>query len=400
MSEIGANAQPAAESLDTFDPWSNEWNRGNIWTTYAAMREAAPAIYSSARCGFWLVSRYADVRQAALNTKVFSSSRGSQVGVSGTTTPPSAAIEYDPPDHRRFRSVMIAPFTAARIGELSGLVDRHVRTVVDRALAAGSFDVVHDLGAPLAVGVISEIIGFDDEARERNRELALALVAASHEEAVSAHAAYDAFLAAEVRRRIETAMPGFLGELVTRSMADGQFEPSDLLSIARAMALAGHHTTINGVASMLVRAAEPDLRGKWLSSSRDDSAISRFVEESLRIDPPIHMEARQTTAAVDIGGVVVPADEQVALLFAAANHDESVYPDPEEFLPSRPAGHLAFGHGIHTCLGMGLARLEMAALLKRVLEQMPGLRLNGEPVDSGMFFGHHMGWDSVPAAVE
>jgi len=398
MTETGTNKRPAATALDAFDPWSDEWNRSNIWATYRAMREAAPAMYSGARCGFWMLSRHADVKRAALNNKVFSSAHGSQVGFDRTTTPPSAAIEFDPPDHRRYRSVMIAPFTAARIGQLSGLVDRHVRIVVDRALAAGSFDVVHDVGAPLAVGVISEIIGFDDEARDRNRELALAVVGAGHEAATIAHAAYDAFLAEEVRRRIETPMPGFLGELVTRSMADGEFEPPELLSIARAMALAGHHTTINGVASMLLRAADPSIRDRWLSA-RDESAISEFVEESLRIDPPIHMEARWTTEAVNVSGVLVPADVQVALIFGSANHDESVYPDPDQFIPARPGGHLAFGHGIHTCLGMGLARMEMATLLKEMLERMPGLRLDGDPVDSGMFFGHHMGWDSVPAAV-
>jgi cytochrome P450 len=89
--------------------------------------------------------------------------------------------------------------------------------------------------------------------------------------------------------------------------------------------------------------------------------------------------------------VHIPIGSQVALLFASANHDDEVFPKPEEFNPQRPVGHLSFGHGIHTCLGVGLARLEMAALLKEVLKRIPRVRLGSMPVDTGMIFGHHVG---------
>jgi cytochrome P450 len=396
---VDARSLVADASVD-FDPWSNALNRFNIWTIYRQMREQAPAVHSTARGGFWVITRYADVRRAAFDYKTFISGNGSRIGFRGTLDPPAAAIEYDPPDHRRFRSVMIAPFTAGRIGELSDVVDRHVQLVVDAAIDAGSFDVVHDLGEPLAVGVISEILGFDDEARARNRHLTLAVVGASHHDASNANAAYEAFLYEEIQKRVETPSDGFLGQLVTRSMEDDAFTSSELMSIARAMALAGHHTTINGVASMLLRVADDEVRKRWISKSPVAATlVSGFVEESLRIDPPIHMEARWTTDGAEIDGVQIPAESQVALVYASANHDEAMFARPEEFDPTRAAGHLAFGHGIHTCLGMALARMEMSTLLAAVLERMPALRLTDEPVDSGMFFGHHMGWHSMPAAI-
>jgi cytochrome P450 len=396
---MDAQSLVADASVD-FDPWSNSLNRSNIWTIYSRMRAQAPAVHSRARDGFWVITRYADVRRAASDYKTFISGNGSRIGFKGTLETPAAAIEYDPPDHRRFRSVMIAPFTPGRIGELSGVVDRHVQIVVDAALEAGSFDVVHDLGEPLAVGVISEILGFDDEARARNRHLTLAVVGASHHDAPSANADYEAFLYAEIQKRVETPTDGFLGQLVTNSMEDDAFTSSELMSIARAMALAGHHTTINGVASMLYRVADEDVRKRWISSRPvQASLISGFVEESLRIDPPIHMEARWTNEGADIDGVHIPAESQVALVYASANHDDAMFARPEDFDPTRAAGHLAFGHGIHTCLGMALARMEMSKLLAAVLERLPALRLTDEPVESGMFFGHHMGWHSMPAAI-
>jgi cytochrome P450 len=401
MSTPQHTVQPSAPTdvIDSFDPWTQRLDRSNIWAIYQTMRASAPAVYSGAG-GFWLLTRYADVKRAALNPKIFSSAHGSRIGIRGTMSPPAVPIEYDPPESRKFRNEMIAPFTAARIDRLSGLVDGHVRAAVAHALEAGKFDIVHDIAAPLAIGVISDVIGFDDEARHLNRELALAVVGANHEAGIAATTAYNDFLADEVTKRIETPTPGFLGELVTRSMATGEFDPPNLMSIARSMALAGHHTTINGASSMLLRYADPAIRERWLSDPESDSVISGFVEETLRIDPPIHMEARWTTQSIDVDGVTVPAGNQVALVFASANRDESAFEQPEEFIADRRGAHLAFGHGVHTCLGMALARLEMGSLLKEVIARIPRLRLDGEPDDIGIFFGHHMGWGGMPAAVE
>ena len=400
-------AEPATDAgrqqhlgTGSFDPWSRSLNRSNIWQIYHAMRQEAAAVRSGAYGGYWLLPRYSDVKNAALNHKVFSSRFGTRIGIQGTVDPRAAAIEYDPPEHRKFRSAMIAPFTAKRIGEFSGLVERYASAIVANVLSAGSFDIVHDIAGPMSVGVISEIIGFDGGAKDRNRELALALIGAGYETVSTAGDEYNRFLEQEVQKRINAPTAGFLGELVSHATQDAEFDVRELVAIARALALAGHHTTINGISSMLLRVADEELRNHWLSDPESDLAISGFVEETLRIDPPIHLEGRRTTEPVKVGDVCIPAGSQVALLFGSANHDDEMFPEPEEFNPLRPVGHLSFGHGIHTCLGMGLARLEMASVLKEVHKHIPRVRLSGTPVDSGMIFGHHMGWEAMPAVIE
>jgi cytochrome P450 len=392
----GTDEITSAATAGSYDPWTTTLTRDETFEFYRTLRDAGPVVYSTAHGGYWLVPRYADVKEAARNYRAFTSELGISIGTRGPLQPRSAPIEYDPPAHRPFRNAMIAPFTPARIDELRPLVMRHLTAAVDYAVAAGSFDIFDDIAAPLATGVISEILGFDEAARVRNRELALAVVLAKYEAQREASTRYIAFLEDEVRRRVDTEMDGWLGQLVTRSLHDGTFDVDELISITRAMALAGHHTTINGSASMLMYLADPAIRTRWLSEP-SEAAITGFVEESLRIEPPIHLEGRWTTREVDVDGVRLPADVQVALLFGSANHDERIFDRPNEFDPTRRVGHLAFGHGVHTCLGMGLARLEMTLLLEEAVKRLPQLRLDGEPVESGMVFGHHMGWNAMPA---
>lgn len=385
--------------ISTFDPWSGELNRENIWRLYREMRAEGAAIRSDAYGGIWLLSRYADVKNAALDHKNFSSRYGTRIGIRGRMNPPAAPIEYDPPEHRRFRNAMIAPFTAKRIGDFTDLVRRRAESVVKKVVDAGEFDVVHDIAEPMSVGVISDILGFDGDTQVRNRSLALTVLRAGYDTVGAASQAYADFLEHEVNKRMAAPVEGLLGELVGRGQ-QGEFDVRELVAMARAFALAGHHTTINAVSSMLMRVADEDNRTRWLSDPSDSSTIMGFVEEVLRIDPPIHLEGRWTAAAVEVGGVEIPAESQVALLFASANHDESVFVEPGEFTPSRPVGHLTFGHGVHACLGMALARMEMAELLTVFLARVRRFRLTGAPVDAGMVFGHHMGWEAMPAATE
>jgi cytochrome P450 len=148
---------------------------------------------------------------------------------------------------------------------------------------------------------------------------------------------------------------------------------------------------------MLMRMTDDTPRRLFLE---DRDLAPRMVDEALRRDPPIHYEGRTSTEDVVMGGAEIKAGEKVALLYASGNHDEEVYPDPERFDPLREGPlHLSFGHGIHKCLGEHLSRLEMGIVLEEMFARFPGYRLTGEPAGGGMVYGHHMAWDSVPAAM-
>lgn len=148
---------------------------------------------------------------------------------------------------------------------------------------------------------------------------------------------------------------------------------------------------------MLLHVSDDEVK---LAYQDDPSIGSQIVEETLRIDSPIHLEGRTATADIVIGDVGIPAGESVALLYASANHDDVQFENPEEFNPKRSATqHLAFGYGIHMCIGLHLARLEMNVVLEEMVKRFPSYRVTGSPRGTGMVFGHHMGWESIPAAI-
>ena len=385
-------------ALTSFDPWDRRLNRSNIWTMYRTMREQGAVIPSDAHPHLYSLTRYADIKSATLDYKTFSSARGTKIGRSHTTNPPGVPLEYDPPDNNKFRSWMIAPFVPRRVGQFEPLVRAHVDKILGGLPATKPVDVVTDIAEPLAVSVISDIIGFDQEARRSNREHSLRVINGTNQEYAASREAYLEFLRDQLREAKQNPQPGLLGDLAKDLVEGGPFTDTDAASIIQATGQAGHHTTINGIVSMMIYAGDPELRTRWLSNGTG-AVLAAFVEEVLRIDPPIHLEGRWTTASIVVSGFEIPADSQVALLYASANHDEAQYPDPQRFDPTRAGGHLSFGHGVHTCLGMALARLEMTVLLEQVMRRFPAYELASSPVDSGMVYGHHMGWHSLPIFV-
>ena len=207
---------------------------------------------------------------------------------------------------------------------------------------------------------------------------------------------YEDFLRDEVRARRRTPGEDFISELWSMEPEGGPFDESELTVMVRALALAGHHTTVNAISSLLMHMSDEDVRRRYC----DEPCPEQAVEEVLRLDPPVHLEARTTTARVIIGDEEIPPGAKIALLYASGNRDERRYDAPDRFDPwqERPP-HLSFGHGLHKCLGAPLARLEMGVILDEMMDRFPSYRLIDDPVDSGMVIGHHMGWESIPAVV-
>jgi cytochrome P450 len=387
-------------ALTSFDPWDNQRLRfSNVWDIYQVMREHGPAIHSDAYGYLYSLPRYTDVKKAVLDHQTFSSARGNKIGRTQPSNPPGTPIEYDPPENNKFRAPMIAPFVPRRVGQFEPLVRHHVGLILDHIETLDAINVVEDLGERLAMNVISDIVGFDEDARERNKEHSRAVVHGTNEGYATRNEGYNEFLREQVARAKVDPQPGMLGDLATALVTGTtQLTDQNVASIIHAMGLAGLHSTINAVSTMMIRVCDPDLREQWLPSA-EANVIEQFVEEALRIDAPIHLEGRWTTTAVNVGGVEIPADSQVALIYASANHDEEQFPDPRRFDASRTMGHLTFGHGIHTCLGMALARLEMNVLLEQLVIRYRSIELAGTPIDTGMVYGHHMGFESVPIKV-
>ena len=363
------------------------------------MREAGPVVHSDALGGFWSITRYQEVRAAALDHRNFSSDHALEIGKQNWTgRPRTRLIETDPPEHTRQRKAMQAPILQKRMGEFSDGIRTSVKELLGRIAELKEFDIVTDLAEPIPQEVLGQILGFDLETRRRNRELVRRFVHADLATSEDAHADFWAFLIETIQDRLRHPGDDFLSQLCMSEVEGQRFSESELVGMLHGFALAGHHTAIDGISSLLIHASKDDVKAAYIA---DPSIGTQIVEETLRCDPPIHLEGRTTTTDMVIGGVAIPAGESVALLYGSANHDDSFFPSPEEFQPTRsPNQHLSFGYGIHMCIGLHLARLEMNTILDEMFKWFPSYRLTGPPVGTGMVFGHHMGWESIPAAIE
>lgn len=385
--------------VDHFDPWDRRITYQNIWPIYQNMRDAAPVVHSDALGGFWCVTRYAEVREVARDPQKFSSNYSLAIGKANwpKEKKTSRLIETDPPQHTRKRKAMQAPLLLKKMDGFADAIRAEVRQSLDRIADLGEFDIVSDLAEPVPQEALADILGFDEETRKRNRELVLDFVHSDLSRSKETQENFMRFLEETIQVRLDNPGNDFLSELCHMEVDGERFSKKELVGMLHGFALAGHHTSIDGISSMLRRVADDNIKAAYLN---DPSIAQSIVEESLRIDSPIHLEGRSTTQKVVVGGIEIPEGESIALLYASANHDERQFEDPDTFIATRQGNqHLAFGHGIHMCIGMHLARLEMKTVLEEMMARFPNYKLVGRSTDSGMTFGHHMGWDSMPASI-
>ncbi len=399
MSTMQSEASLQLEwGLSQFNPWDRRITEENIWPIYRAMRQEGPVVHSEALGGFWCVTRYKEVRAAALDYRNLSSGHALEIGKQNWTDKPrTRLIETDPPEHTRQRKAMQAPILQKRMGEFSNGIRESVVDLLDHIAQLGEFDIVADLAEPIPQEVLGRILGFDEETRRRNRELVRKFVHADLETSEDAHGDFWAFLIETIQDRLRHPGEDFLSQLCIAEVDGQRFSESELVGMLHGFALAGHHTAIDAISSMLLHLSDDEVKFAY----QDDPSIgTQIVEETLRIDSPIHLEGRTAMADIVIGDVGIPAGESVALLYASANHDDVQFENPEEFNPKRSANqHVAFGYGIHMCIGLHLARLEMNVVLEEMVKRFPSYRVTGSPRGTGMVFGHHMGWESIPATI-
>lgn len=285
----------------------------------------------------------------------------------------------DPPDHTRLRTSISRVFTARRIASLQSRIERITHALLDGIAPTGHADLMAEFAVPLPITVICELLGIPEADRDAIRGWSIALVMPPADEATLARAAVaqaeltDYFAGLIVRKRAE---PG--DDLLTCMAAagsDGQFSECELLAMAVLLVLAGHETTASLIGTgTLTLLSHPD----QLAAVRDDPALlPGAVEELARYAGPISLGvARFTRSQIELGGQQIPAGQMVMFSLAAANRDPRRYSLPGELdVTRKPRPHLAFGHGIHYCLGAPLARMETVIALRLLLRRLPDLAL-------------------------
>ncbi|MFI6209683.1 cytochrome P450 [Streptomyces sp. NPDC051041] len=333
----------------------------------------------------WLVLGYEAGRAALADPRLSKDwSKASPSLPLGAVSSGPHMLRADPPDHTRLRKLVAREFTTRRVQELAPRIQRTTDALLDRMLAEpeGRADLVEALSFPLPISVICELLGVPDLDRESFRTWSNdALGAADPEVRKAAAAAMAQYMVELVDRKRQQPGDDLMSALIHGSDEDGdQLSHEELLGMAWLLLVAGHETTVNLISNgVLALLTHPD----QLAALRADlSLIDDAVEEMLRYEGPLETPTfRFTTEPVTIGDTTVPGGgELVIVAMADANRDPERFPAPDRFDISRDArGHVAFGHGIHHCLGAPLARLEARIAIRTLLERCPDLALDIHP---------------------
>jgi cytochrome P450 len=292
-------------------------------------------------------------------------------------------LSADPPDHTRLRRLASSAFTNSRVEALRARVEALVDELLDGLSADEPVDIVARFALPLPFTVICELLGVPEELRAEihthfRRMLSTPYVPGGDEEGkAAADRLAELFVEIHARHR---AAPGddLISALVTACDEDGRLDDGELLSLTWLLFIAGHDTTVNLIANGAVALARHPEVAERLAA--DPSLVPAAVEEFLRYDAPVnHTTFRCTVEPTEVGGVTIPAGELVLVVLAAADRDPRHFPEPDRLDIDRAGQHIAFGHGIHFCLGAPLARLEGQVAFARLLERFDRIELAGQP---------------------
>lgn len=356
------------------------------YRVYAELRALGPVhrVRMPEGADAWLVVGHDEVR-AMLNDPRLS--KDMRQAAEGFSLPIVAAgphmLNLDPPHHTRLRKLVTKEFTPRRVQAMAPRVQEMTDELIDAMLAAPDrrADLVDALSFPLPMGVICELLGVPSLDREAFRGWSNTVVgSAPPQEKREAAAEVAAYLAELVAAKRQEPGEDLMSALIRTTDEDGdRLSPEELLGMAWILLVAGHETTVNLISNgVLALLTHPD----QLADLRADfGLLDNAVEEMLRYDGPVETPTfRFAVEPMDIGGTIVPAGELVLPVLADADRDPARYPEPDRFDIRRDArGHVAFGHGIHYCLGAPLARLEAKIAVRTLLERCPDLALDAHP---------------------
>jgi len=355
-----------------YDPSTPEF-QDEIWDVYRTMRDEYP-VYRDPGGGFFALSRFEDVWEAAHDWETFSN----VVPEANSLLP--QMIFMDPPRHTALRRLVSRAFTPRRVAQVESFVRETSRQLIAEVAERGGCEVQHEFAAIVPSLVIAKLIGVPPEHIGEFRAWTGSFIEITGtddyaEAAANIYGLFARLLAERRRAPADDLMTALLDAEV-----DGQrLSEEELLGFCLLLILAGNDTTSsligNGIA-LLARDAE-----QRVLLHADLSRWPNAVEELNRVESPTQALSRTATRDVVAHGVTIPAGSRVMLLWGAANHDEREFPDPERFDVTRQfSRHLAFSHGVHSCLGANLARIEARVALEEWHARFPHYELDGEPL--------------------
>ncbi len=357
---------------------------------YRMLREQYP-VYYSREFHSWFVTRYSDVQRVIGDPALFSSQqavRSRPAAEEGKTA--RTLLWTDPPRHRQLRALVGQAFNPRTIAELAPRITEIVHTHLDAVAGGGEMDAVRDLANPLPIIVIAELLGVPGTDQRQFKHWSDIIVSPARKEKKQAVIEMNAYFLTIVARRREQARDDLISALLEAEIEGTALTEAEILSFCRLLLVAGHETSTNLIGNALLTFDEhPEVMAKLRTNPE---LIPAAIEEVLRYRSPIQRLRRAVTRDTDIGGCEIKAGEIVSPILSSANRDEEQFTRPDVFDIHRvPNRHLAFGHGIHFCLGASLARLETRITLEVLLARFSEIKritsVPLQPVASSFVYG-------------
>ncbi len=358
---------------------------------YEGMREQQAVYYDRERYS-WNVFSYETVQRVLSDYETFSSHFPTRSNSPGANPFAASLISTDPPRHRQLRALVTQAFTPRAVDALAPRIQTIVDEHLDAVLAAGRMDVIQDLGYPLPVIVIAELLGVPAADRARFKQWSDWIVreAESKDEMSFDFANSNpvqemvTYFVQMIERRHAHPDNDLISGLLAANIEGQHLNMTELLGFCSLLLVAGNETTTNLLGNaLLILTEHPEV---WTRLREHPELLPDAVEEILRYRSPVQAMFRFCKQDVELNGQRLEMGSSVIAWIGSANHDASQFPDPEVFNPARsPNRHLAFGHGIHYCLGAPLARLEAQIALGSMLQRfsavarIPGARLERLP---------------------
>jgi cytochrome P450 len=359
---------------------------------YSQMRRLNPVVYDE-RNNIWGVFRYGDVQSVLGDYTTFSSGPQRSLILSSSETNPvpfqrQSLLRSDPPYHRTLRGVVASAFTPMIIAKLAPHIENIAHEILNEVIAKGKMDLIDDLAYPLPVTIIAELLGVPIEDRNLFRGWADTIVSSRGDDMTDEHGAsknlariineMDSYFSGIVEERIKEPREDLITNLIKAQAEGRHLFREEILTFCTLLLLAGHVTTVNLIGNTILSLLQNQTEFRRLQD--DHNLIPSTIEETLRYRSPVQAVSRILTKDTNLGGQKIQSGQMIIAWLGSANHDESVFANPERFDITRIShhAHVSFGHGIHFCLGAPLARLEGQVVLRVILQRLQDLNLDAE----------------------
>lgn len=390
--------QTDTKTMEIF-PSKNE--RLNPFPFYSTMRRLNPIAFDD-KNQIWGIFNYSYSKEILSNHKIFSSdiqklvvlqnqfkeNKHEQIDLNikknvaiDTKNIRSSILTLDPPRHRKLRNVILSAFTPNRIYNLNPRIEEVSKKLLNKAIKKGEIDIIGDLAYPLPVTIIAELLGVPYRDHDLFKEWADRLLGANanttnfldrklEPDFKKIQEEMDVYFNEIIQIRKKEPKNDLISNLIGARIDNNRLTSEEILSFCSLLLLAGHVTTVNLIGNTIRSLLENPLQLRKLKKN-PNALIPSTIEESLRYRSPVQALFRFLLEDWELNNYKMSRGQRIVIWLGSANHDEVIFKNPEEFdILRQPNEHIAFGYGIHFCLGSTLARLEGQAVLKQILEQL------------------------------